>query len=109
MKIFYGLVALLTAGSIFAADPRLALGEKIFNANCKSCHETGKPKNDAPQLSDASEWRQRLDGGKETLYKNSIEGFTGYYIMPARGGNAALSDAEVKAAVDYILDKAGVR
>jgi cytochrome c5 len=106
MRIFCGLVALLTASSIFAADPRLGLGEKVFNANCKSCHETGKASNDAPQLSEADEWRLRLAGGKATLYKNSIEGVTGYYVMPPKGGNAQLSDDEVKAAVDYIVDKA---
>jgi cytochrome c5 len=109
MRIFCGLLALLGAGSILAADPRLALGEKIFTANCKSCHETGKAQNDAPQLADGSEWRQRLAGGKEALYKNSIAGVTGYYVMPAKGGNAALSDDEVKAAVDYIVERAGVR
>ena len=90
------------------ANPRLAQGEKVFNASCKSCHATGKDKNDAPQLSDAPEWKQRMGGGRAALYKSSLEGFTGYYVMPAKGGNPALSDDQVKAAVDYILDRAGV-
>jgi cytochrome c5 len=108
MKFVCAIVTLLAVNAAFAADPKIALGEKIFAANCKSCHETGKPKNDAPQLSEADEWRQRLAGSKEALYKNSIEGVTGYYVMPPKGGNAALSNDEVKAAVDYILTKAGV-
>ena len=109
MKFVCAIITLLAAHTVFAADPKIALGEKIFTANCKSCHETGKPKNDAPQLSEADEWRQRLGGGKEALYKNSIAGVTGYYVMPPKGGNSALSDDEVKAAVDYILDKAAGR
>ena len=109
MKFVCTIVTLLAANAVFAADPKIALGEKIFTANCKSCHETGKAKNDAPQLSEADEWRQRSAGGKQALYKNSIEGVTGYYVMPPKGGNAALSDDEVKAAVDYILDQAARR
>ena len=106
MKFVCAIIALLATNAVFAADPKIALGEKIFTANCKSCHETGKPKNDAPQVSEADEWRQRLAAGKEALYKNSIEGVTGYYVMPPKGGASALSDDEVKAAVDYIVDKA---
>lgn len=88
---------------------RLALGEKVFLASCKSCHDTGKPQNDAPQLSERAEWKDRAGKGRAELYKSAIEGFTGYYAMPARGGNAALSDEEVKAAVDYMLLRAGAR
>jgi cytochrome c5 len=109
MKLVCAIATLIAANAVFAADPQIALGEKIFAANCRSCHETGKAQNDAPQLSEADEWRQRLAGGKEALYKNSIEGVTGYYVMPAKGGNAALSNDEVKAAVDYIFDKAARR
>lgn len=88
---------------------RLALGEKVFVSSCKSCHDTGKAENDAPQLKERSEWKDRIGKGRADLYKSAIEGFTGYYAMPARGGNAALSDDEVKAAVDYLLQRAGVR
>jgi cytochrome c5 len=88
---------------------RLALGEKVFVASCKSCHDTGKQQNDAPQLSEQSEWKDRAGKGRADLYKSAIEGFSAYYSMPARGGNAALSDEEVRASVDYLLQRAGVR
>jgi cytochrome c5 len=105
------------AGAIsFASMPlvaqdsaRLALGEKVFVSSCKSCHETGKAQNDAPQLSEQAEWKDRIGKGRADLYQSSIDGFTGYYAMPPRGGNAALSDDEVKAAVDYLLLRAGVK
>ena len=44
MKFVCAIITLLAAHSVFAADPKITLGEKIFTANCKSCHETGKPK-----------------------------------------------------------------
>lgn len=103
--------AICLAGTpVMAQDSaRLALGEKVFVSSCKSCHDTGKAENDAPQLSDVAAWKERYGNGLDDLYKSALEGFTGYYVMPPRGGNAALSDDEVKAAVEYILRRAGVR
>ena len=40
--------------------------------------------------------------GKEALYKSAIGGKN---AMPPKGGAADLSDAEIKATVDYILTK----
>ena len=47
----------------------------------------------------------RIAQQRQTLYRHAIDGFVGadYAIMPARGGNDELTDAEVKAAVDYML------
>ena len=104
------LAMLTTAGtSALAQDARLALGEKVFGSDCRTCHDNGKAQNDAPQLSEKSEWKDRLGKGLHELYKSSIEGFTGYYAMPPRGGNPKLTDDEVRAAVDYMLLRAGVR
>ena len=104
------VLALLVAASAdtLAQNPRLALGEKVFGTDCKACHDTGKAKNDAPQLSEKSEWKDRLGKGRADLYKNSIEGFSGYFAMPPRGGNPRLTDQEVGAAVDFMLDQAGL-
>lgn len=102
--------AFLAALPVMAQDSaRLALGEKVFVSSCKSCHDTGKAENDAPQLSEHAEWKDRAGKGRADLYKSAIEGFTGYYAMPPRGGNGALSDEEVKAAVDYMLLRAAAK
>jgi cytochrome c5 len=103
-----GAICLAGMPVIAQESARLALGEKVFVSSCKSCHDTGKAENDAPQLSEQAEWKDRIGKGRADLYKSAIEGFTVYYAMPARGGNAALSDDEVKAAVDYLLQRAGV-
>jgi cytochrome c5 len=99
-------------GAALAQQPgadRLALGQKIFEAACKSCHDTGKPSNDGPQLSDGDDWRERMGGKRSNLYETAVQGVTRYFVMPPKGGNVSLSDDEVKAAVDYILERAGVR
>lgn len=103
-----GAICLTCMPAIAQESARVALGEKVFASSCKACHDTGKAENDAPQLSEQAEWKDRAGKGRPELYKNAIDGFSGYFAMPARGGNAALSDEEVKAAVDYMLLRAGV-
>lgn len=50
------------------------------------------------------DWQARLEQPRETLYTHVIEGFFGpdYTMMPPRGANDALSDEQVRAAVDYM-------
>lgn len=82
-----------------AAD--LVIGEKVYTATCASCH--GAAVLGAPKLGDKPSWTPRIAKGVDALHKSAIEG---YKMMPPRGGNAALKDAEVKAAVDYMVSKA---
>ena len=105
-----GLIS-LTAGIAAEERPgeRPALGQKVFDSACKSCHDIANDSNGAPQLHDNAAWKDRQGGDREALYKSAIEGFTGYYQMPPKGGNTSLTDDEVKAAVDYILQQAGIR
>ena len=76
-------------------------GKKIYNSTCAMCHSAGVA--GAPKPGDKADWGPRIAQGADTLYKHAIEGFNGAKgAMPARGGNAALKDDEVKAAVDYM-------
>ena len=87
-----------------AADPALKAGEDVFKKTCVMCHQTGAA--GAPMLGNKGDWQARVAQGKDTLYKHALEGFTGEKgAMPARGGNSALSDADVKAAVDFMVSK----
>lgn len=79
----------------------LAQGEKIYTATCLACHGAGVL--GAPKFGDKALWAPRIAKGMDTLYTNSINGIN---MMPARGGNAALKDDEMKAAVDYMVSKA---
>ena len=90
------------AAAVAAVDPA---GEKTFKGTCALCHATGA--GGAPIAGNKEEWGPRIAQGKDTLYKHALEGFVGQKgAMPARGAGANLTDAEVKAAVDYMVSKA---
>ncbi|TFH87817.1 cytochrome c5 family protein [Billgrantia azerbaijanica] len=74
-------------------------GEAIYNQACMACHMTGAA--GAPIRGNAEQWGPRVEKGIDTLYDHAINGFN---AMPAKGGNMSLSDDEVKAAVDYIVE-----
>lgn len=78
--------------------------EEIAKATCFKCHETGE--NGAPKLSDAAAWRQRESKGIDAVIKTVIRG---HGKMPARGGLADLTDAELKGVVTYILKTVGAQ
>lgn len=81
-------------------------GEQVFNQACAACHRTGVA--GAPVYNDSDEWAARLEQGRDVLIEHSINGFTGESgFMPPRGGQAGLSDAEVTAALDYMLEQSG--
>lgn len=74
------------------------VGAKIVDQTCALCHRTGMM--NSPKIGDADGWAPRIEKGMDKVYANAINGFN---MMPARGGNAGLSDDDVKAAVDYII------
>lgn len=79
-------------------------GDEVYSANCAACHDSGVA--GAPKTGDTAAWSARIAQGKETLYNHAIQGYQGSAgFMPAKGGNAALSDDNVKAAVDYMISK----
>lgn len=73
-------------------------GDEVYNSACSSCHASGAL--GAPVVGNADQWAARIDKGVETLYDHAINGFNS---MPAKGGNASLSDEEVQAAVDHMV------
>ncbi len=78
-------------------------GSVIYQNLCAGCHTAGVA--GAPKL-DAAGMGARAGKGKDLLYKHAIEGFQGGAgVMPARGGNPDLTDDQVKAAVDWMLDQ----
>lgn len=86
-----------------AAEP--ASGKAVFDQTCAACHATGVA--GAPRIGDKAAWKERLAKGEDTLHQHAIQGFQGNAgLMPPKGGNASLSDAEVKAAVDFMISQA---
>jgi cytochrome c5 len=79
-------------------------GKTIYGNLCHSCHDTGA--GGAPKITEKSAWAARVAEGEDTLIKHATEGFTGKSgIMPAKGGNPALNDAQIKATVEFILSQ----
>jgi len=92
-------VALASADS----GPKVAkTGEEIVNQSCAACHGTGAM--NSPTLGDSDAWAPRIAQGYETLTKHAIEGIR---TMPAKGGNAGLTDHEMAKAVAYMANQAG--
>ena len=79
-------------------------GEAVYNKACVACHAAGVA--GAPKLGDKAAWEPRLAQGMDTLMNSSIKGKG---AMPPKGGNMSLSDAEVKSAVEYMLEKSGLQ
>jgi cytochrome c5 len=84
-----------------AAKPDLAHGEKIYRQSCAFCHDKGVA--GAPKTGDAAAWVPRLAQGMDALYAAALRGKG---AMPAKGGNPALADTDVNAAVDYLAAQA---
>lgn len=77
-------------------------GQAVYDAVCASCHAAGAL--GAPKFDNKGDWGPRLGQGFDTLVKHAIEGIR---QMPARGGDADLSDVEVARAVAYMANSAG--
>ena len=77
-------------------------GEKIAQKNCALCHSSGMM--NSPKIGDKEQWAPRIAQGKEMLVNNAIKGIG---VMPAKGGNTSLSDAEVAAAVVWMANSSG--
>ncbi|MCE9682015.1 c-type cytochrome [Halomonas alkalisoli] len=74
-------------------------GEAIYNQACMACHMTGAA--GAPIRGDEGAWGERMEQGMDTLYDHAINGIG---AMPPKGGQANLSDDEVRAATDYLVE-----
>ena len=77
-------------------------GESIYTGVCMRCHGTGEY--GSPKLGDRVAWQPRFHEGVDHLLDQAIEGLG---AMPPRGGKDDLSDAELRAAIVYMLRAAG--
>ncbi len=94
-------IAAIAAGAMvlgaFAQAGVAADGKAVYSANCGACHNVM-----APKLGDKKAWAPRLGQGEEALVASVTKGKG---AMPAKAGKAALSDADIKAAVEYIMQQ----
>ena len=72
-------------------------GKTLYTQVCQACHAAGVL--NAPKFGDKDAWAPRLKEPIDTVYNYALHGKG---AMPPKGGSNA-SDADVKAAVDYMV------
>ena len=87
------VAALFSAGQVAAAD-----GKAVYDKTCGACHNVM-----APKLGDKAAWAPLVKQGTNALVALVVKGNG---AMPAKGGNASLTNDDIKAAVEYIISKA---
>ena len=80
-------------------------GKDVYTSACFACHGTGAA--GAPKLGDKAAWAPRIAQGIDVMLDHAVKGFSSKpgSMMPAKGGNMSLSDADVKAAIEYITSQ----
>jgi cytochrome c5 len=79
-------------------------GPQVYNLACLACHGAGV--GGAPVTGDSAVWKVRIAQGAKVLNEHAIKGYTGDAgFMPPKGGRVDLSDQEILAAVDYIVEQ----
>lgn len=79
----------------------LAAGEAAYKAACFACHDFGVA--GAPKLGNAAAWKPRIATGFDAMLHTAINGKG---AMPAKGGAAHLSDADIANIVAFMMEKA---
>ncbi|HSS63097.1 MAG TPA: c-type cytochrome, partial [Gammaproteobacteria bacterium] len=90
-----------------AASPEAAApakpGDAVYGGVCVACHAAGVA--GAPKLDDKAAWESRVAQGIDGLVSSVLNGKN---AMPPKGGNPSLSEKEIRNAVEYMLQQAGV-
>jgi cytochrome c5 len=86
---------------VAAAKVDAATGERIYQQACTVCHAAGVA--GAPRTGDKVAWAPRLKQGTDAMVASVIKGKG---AMPPRGAAGAASDAELRAAVEYLVARA---
>jgi c(7)-type cytochrome triheme protein len=84
---------------LLSANAVAQAGKDLYAKTCAVCHAAGVA--GAPRLGNAADWQPRIAAGTTRLYASALQGTP--KGMPAKGGNTAASDADVRAAVDFML------
>jgi len=90
--------AALVAGGLALAQGGERTGEQIVKQQCATCHQTGV--NGAPRIDDRAAWARRMKFGLNATVRSATKG---HGAMPARGGLADITDAEVRSAILYMF------
>ena len=94
------------AAAISEPEPVAALlsGPQVYNSACLACHGAGI--GGAPATGNKAQWSPRIAQGATVLQDHVINGYQGNDgYMPPKGGRVDLSDEEILAAMNYMIDQ----
>ncbi|MBL8343215.1 MAG: cytochrome c5 family protein [Rubrivivax sp.] len=98
-KLRLPAVAVLTFGIAASVAPAQANdGKAVYDKTCAMCHAQGVA--NAPKLGDKAAWAPRVAQGVPAMVATVVKGKG---AMPPKAGNATLTDAQIKAGVEYML------
>lgn len=101
IAIFLGLVLLSACSDDNSGSAGAAPAS--YTISCMPCH--GEGLGGAPKTGDTAAWEARIAKGMGKVRRNAIEGFEGGTgVMPAKGGRLDMSDDEIIALVDYMVE-----
>ena len=98
--LFRAALAVVSGLALNAIAADALNGKAIYDRSCAACHATGAA--GAPKVGDVAAWAPRVKTGVAALF---ISATKGKGIMPPRGGNPALTDAEIKAVISYMMSQ----
>ena len=87
---------MLSAGTLFAD------GKATYDTKCVACHNTASAIPNVPKLGDKAAWAPRIATGVDAMTATVV---SGKGAMPPKGTCIACSDAELKAAVEYMVSQ----
>jgi cytochrome c5 len=87
-------------GAAPAGKPGAVDGKAVYSQTCVACHAQSVA--GSPKLGDKAAWAPRIQQGMDMLVQSVLKGKG---AMPPKGGNASLSDAQVRAAVDFMVSQ----
>jgi cytochrome c5 len=89
-----------TAAAAPAAKPAAADGKAVYDKTCFACHAQSVA--GSPPLGDKAAWAPRIQTGIDAMAQSVIKGKG---AMPPKAGNPSLSDAEIRAAVEFMVSQ----
>ncbi len=96
-----GSAAPVAAAAAAPSAAAMETGKKIYKTACFSCHDMGVA--GAPKVGDNAAWAPRIATGIDALAHSAINGKG---AMPPKGGRVDLSDADIRATVEYMVSLA---
>jgi cytochrome c5 len=91
---------LLLSGLWFAVPAEARDGKTVYGQTCAACHGTGLA--GAPLLGDKTAWAPRVASGRDKLLTSVMKGKGN---MPVKAGNPSLSEKDIRAAIEYMLEQ----